>query len=723
MLTPVQYRVLSFKCAVLLLLFSRVAAAQDFVGSEVCAGCHQAEWDNWQHSHHAQAMAEVSVESVLADFDEVVFDSADGPSRFFMEDEAYFVELANEAGQQTRFRITHTVGFEPLQQYLVAREDGRLQALSIAWDSRPEADGGQRWFQLYPDEVTSPEDSLHWTGSFQNANSRCIACHTTGFEKGYDPQSDTYESRWQAVNVGCEACHGPGSDHLAWTEAVTETAEGPRGLENAGFPHSLENTWEPAGSERPIPAEPAVTMNHQIQSCAGCHSRRSELQAHDPAADYHDNYRLSPLREGLYHADGQIQDEVYVTGSFLQSRMFREHVSCGNCHEPHSNNLHVEGNGLCLQCHNAGMFQTEDHLLHDADSAGGQCVSCHMPETTYMQVDPRRDHSLRIPDPFASLQVGTPNACTGCHADRDDSWAAYILIERTGRETPYYAHTIPIASARAGDSSVAPDLRALAMDGSQPAMIRAIALIESARFPSQQHMRTVLQALSSENPVLRASAAMALDFLDVTSRFEYLSSVLDDPAKVVRMTVARQLNSLPESQLSEEDHEQFRALMAEYEQSLLLSADLPEPMTDLGVHYVARGDLEAAEAALRKARLLSPDYLPAMLNLADVQRARGRDEDAEPLLAEAIRLYPESGEAHHALGLLYVRTGRTAQSLDLFRAAVRLSPDNPRYALVHGLALSETGHPEDAIRTLERARERFPEHSGIYQVLQSLRSP
>ena len=697
----------------LLALFIEVTLAQEYVGSATCATCHEAEWDKWQQSHHFQAMTEASAETVLADFGDQVVEFADGPSRFFKENDTFFVETLNGEGELARFPISHTLGFEPLQQYLVQMPDGRLQALSIAWDSRSAEGGGQRWFHLYPNEAISPDDPLHWTGSFQNANSRCIACHTTGYDKGYEQESNTYQSRWEEGMVGCEACHGPGSDHLAWTEIQQDLA-------GAGFSRELGNLWQAQVGERPFTAEAALGISEQIQVCAACHSRRNELQTHDPAAGFHDNYQLSPLREGLYHADGQILDEVYVAGSFLQSRMFQAHVSCGNCHDAHSMGLLVEGNGLCLQCHEAGVFQSKDHLLHAADSLGGQCVSCHMPETTYMGVDPRRDHSLRIPDPLANLETGTPDVCSGCHTEEDAQWAVAILAERSGGTAPHYAHTLPIAAARQGNSAAAPELIALATDASQPGMIRSIALIESAGFPSQQHMRAVLQARSSPDPIVRASAAEALGFLDVVGRLSYLAPLLAESAKAVRMTVARQLNAMPVAQLSAADRDHFVALMAEYEQSLLYNADMPEAMSELGLHYAARGDLQAAATVLSKARDLSPGYLPALLNLADVYRALGRDGDAEPLLEDAIQRYPESADAQHALGLLYVRSGRTEQSLPLFREAAQLNPDNPRFALVHGLALSETGQPGDAVQVLEAARQRFPDHVGVRNALQSL---
>src|SRR6185369_2828343 len=129
-----------------------------------------------------------------------------------------------------------------------------------------------------------------------------------------------------------------------------------------------------------------------------------------------------------------------------------------NCHEPHSARVRVAGNGLCLQCHQAAKFQTREHFFHEPDSPGAQCVNCHMPTRTYMGVDVRRDHSLRIPDPVASVQLGVPDACASCHANKGDKWAAEFLTRRTGRKTPYYAHATLLTAARRNDAAVAPGL-------------------------------------------------------------------------------------------------------------------------------------------------------------------------------------------------------------------------------------------------------------------------
>lgn len=686
-----------------------------FVGTQACAGCHQEAFANWQQSHHRHAMEVADAQAVLGNFNNATFEYFGTKSRFFTRDGRYFVETDNAEGKLETFPIAYTFGWFPLQQYLIRFPDGRMQALSISWDSRPAAEGGQRWYHLYPQEKVGHDNPLHWTGAFQNWNSRCAACHSTNIVRNYTQATNRYDTRWQELNVGCEACHGPGSQHLAW-------AKEKRSLENKGLIADIRKTWAPSGGTLPIPQHAQAKMNGQLQVCAGCHSRRAELQHPEFTASFFDNYSLSPLLEGLYFPDGQMREEVYEAGSFLQSRMHQNHVSCTNCHDPHSNQLRATGNALCQQCHIAPKFQSAEHSFHKPESAGAQCVSCHMPQRTYMGVDARRDHSFRIPDPAQSLRTGVPNACTQCHADRNDRWAAEIIAKRAGSTGTRYPHADLLAAARNNDPAAAPQLIAYAQNASHPAILRSIAFLETARYPSTQQVDAVSSAFTSPDPLVRMGAASALRPLDAQQRLTLLQPLLQDPVKSVRNVVARELIDVRLTQAPPELRTSLGKLFEEYQQTLLHNADMPESMSDLGLFHAAQGNPEAAERALLQSRILAPRYLPAVLNLADLYRARGRDDLGEPLLRGALTDYPESGDVRHMLGLLYVRTGRTPQSVPLLKEAMDLAPRNAQYALVYALALAETGELMSAITILEWAARRFPQDAQIRQALEAYRS-
>src|SRR5262249_47043966 len=153
-----------------------------------------------------------------------------------------------------------------------------------------------------------------------------------------------------------------------------------------------------------------------------------------------DTHLPALLTPDLYHDDGQIDGEVYEYGSFLQSRMARAGVTCSDCHDPHALELRVPGNGVCLQCHSADKYDSPRHHFHPAGAAAASGVECPLPAQVSMRVDPRRDHSLRVPRPDLSVRLGTPNACTGCHTDKQASWAADRVRAWYGHDPVGYQH-------------------------------------------------------------------------------------------------------------------------------------------------------------------------------------------------------------------------------------------------------------------------------------------
>ncbi len=391
-------------CLLLFLSCLPLAAQQPgHAGSESCTGCHEAEAAAWAGSHHAAAWTWPAPENIRADFDGTSFALGDMQVAFrIAADGSRHAVVTERDGSVTDYPVHSVVGIEPLQQYLFETAPGRLQSFDVVWDTE-----AGRWFHLYPELNPPPSDAMHWSGPYKSWNGRCAVCHATGYEAEYDPDTRSYASVQAEIGVGCETCHGPGAAHLAWAE----TPDAPPPAQ-----HGLAELSDPAGF---------------LDTCGGCHSRREAFtDASVPAGTpYHDAYNLSLLRPGLYWPDGQIRDEVYVTGSFLQSKMNARGVTCANCHDPHSGRRIAEGNALCTQCHspagNPGfptlplrVFDGPEHTHHPDGSAGAQCTACHMPQTVYMGNDPRADHAFRVPRPDLAAATGAPDACTSCHEGR-----------------------------------------------------------------------------------------------------------------------------------------------------------------------------------------------------------------------------------------------------------------------------------------------------------------
>jgi len=411
-------------------------ASPQYVGRTVCADSHAEQAVQWAGSHHDLAMQPANKETVLADFDNAGLTHFGVTSSFFRKDGAFMVRTEGADGTLHDYPIKYTFGVEPLQQYLVEFPGGRLQALSLAWDTRSKVQGGQRWFHLYPDQKIAHDDELHWTKPSQNWNSMCAECHSTYLQKNYDPATQTFSTTWSEIDVSCEACHGSGAEHVAWAERKPGWEKYASGKGLAITLDERRNVvWSMDAETGNAIRSQARTGDKEIGMCARCHARRSPISRNYVHGEpFMDHYLPRLLDDGMYFADGQIDDEVYVYGSFLQSRMYHAGVTCSDCHEPYSLALRAPGNGVCLQCHQAEKYNSEKHHFHEADSPGASCAECHMPPRTYMVVDPRHDHSMRIPRPDISVKLETPNACTNCHASQSGEWAAEQVRKWYGRE-------------------------------------------------------------------------------------------------------------------------------------------------------------------------------------------------------------------------------------------------------------------------------------------------
>ena len=683
----------------------------DYVGRTQCSPCHAEETARWSGSHHDLAMQEATEDSVLGDFEDATFEQFGIVTRFYREDGAFMVRTDGPDGALQDYPITYTFGVYPLQQYLIAFPGGRLQALDIAWDSRPEAEGGQRWMHLHPDDPVPHDDVLHWTGPNLNWNFMCADCHSTNLRKGYDARSDSYDTSWSEIDVACEACHGPGSRHLQWAEA-TARGEG-SDIADMGLTVRLDERAGVAWHINPETgqvkrSEPRATAK-EIEVCARCHSRRSQMTDEVFAGQpFLDAFRPALLTEGLYYPDGQIQDEVYVWGSFLQSKMHQAGVTCSDCHDPHSADLKVSGDGVCAQCHPAEPYATKAHHFHPEGSTGASCIECHMPATTYMRVDARHDHSFRIPRPDQSIAVGTPNACNRCHADQSAHWAAAQVEGWYGKTLEgFQRHARALSAARNGLPVAGRLLQQIAADASQPAIARATALQALGAYPDAEMRARVQQGLAADDPLRRLGALEALQSLGPSQRL-LAAPLLWDDLKAVRIEAARLLAAMPDGQLPEAARAQRAHGIQEYIAVQAFNAERPEAQLNLGNLFAEQHRYQEAEQAYRKALTLQPRFVPASINLAQLMSQREREQEADGVLRRGLSLEPESADLHHALGLSLVRQKRLDESLPALAKAAELAPDNARYGYVQAVALQSSGRISEAIAVLEKVHQRHP---------------
>ncbi|MGH7305889.1 MAG: tetratricopeptide repeat protein, partial [Candidatus Rokuibacteriota bacterium] len=566
-------------------------------------------------------------------------------------------------------------------------------------------------------------DELHWTRRQQNWNYMCADCHSTNVRKNYDAAADRYATTWSEINVACEACHGPGSRHIAWAGATrpgqTYDERDAKGLtvhlrERRGAQWTIDAS---GNAKRSVPRTTAA----ELDVCAQCHARRSQISSdYTPGRPFLDHYRPALLTPPLYWADGQQRDEVYSWGSFLESRMHAAGVTCSDCHEPHGQKLRAPGDQVCAQCHAPAKYAAATHHFHRAGGRGAECAGCHMPTTGYMLVDPRHDHGLTVPRPDRSVALGVPDACTRCHTDRKPGWAAAKVRGWYGRDPAgYQRFAEAFHAAETGVGVAARELAAIARDAAQPAIVRASAL---AQLPgdlagSTASVDAVRQALGDVEPLVRRAALGAIESLAPDRRIALAASLLRDPTRLVRIEAARVLAPVRSETLDQATRAAYERAADEFVAAQRTNDDRPESRTNLGTYFAARGRVVAAEAELRAALALDPTFVPAYVNLADLYRAERREPDVRRVLAEGLTAVPDDASLHYALGLALVRAQRTAEGLTHIERAASRAPDNVRFVYTYAVSLHSTGKPREAIAVLEKALRRRPNDRDVLVAL------
>ncbi len=663
-----------------------------FVGRENCKECHRNEYEKWQNSHHDKAMDIADATTVLGDFNNTSFIHNNITTRFFKDKDAFFVNTVGQDGEYHDFQITHVFGFTPLQQYLVPFPGGRLQCLTIAWD-----DEKKRWYAL-PNHTDDHNDWLHWTRQGQNWNGMCAECHVTGFKKGYDINKDIFNTTWSEIDVSCEACHGPGSNHVKWAQ----TPEMGR--------HVTDN-FNLTIKTRDIESKDF------IQICARCHSRRASIgnfsHDHDNIMDY---MIPSLLTQTLYHADGQILDEVYVYGSFMQSKMFLNNVNCSDCHDVHSQKLKIQGNDLCLSCHRAGIYDTADHHFHKKmyqgkESKGDDCLQCHMPEPLYMGIDKRADHSIRIPRPDLSTNLQTPNACNaaGCHSDKSIDWTLEYMSKWYGqKKRPHFGTAI--AQGRQRNPKALKELISLAKDPLFPGIVRATALSLLSAYPLEESFKTLETSLSDPDALVRQTAISTINLLRFDKDASLIFPLLYDPVKAVRIQAAISITSIKNLKLTREQEIVFASVKKEYISAMEYSGDFPSGRYNLALIYQALGNTDKAIENYEHSIKIDTLFFPAKNNLAMLYNAQGKNKKAEKLLMQILEEHPQMYEIAYSLGLLLVEEKKYDLAVVYLQKAADNLPWHARAQYNLGLLLQFQKQDKKAEKALLRALSLEPEN-------------
>jgi len=650
-------------------------------------------------------MRHATADAVRGDFNDasIVFDGQ--VSRFFMKGAQYWVNIAGPEGQLKNYQVSYTFGVEPLQQYMVAFPDGRIQLIPFAWDNRAAATGGQRWFRLYPEQKQKHQE-FFWTNSGQNWNYMCADCHSTNVEKNFDVEKNTYNTTFSEINVACEACHGPASAHIDWTKTADKSLIG------AGFDRDLSKsvdrwvTTPGKTTKMPVRNDGHKGASKQVLVCAQCHSRHTQISGDDHVASgsFGDRYSLSLINSRRYYADGQVYDEDYVYGSFLQSKMNKMGVVCSNCHDPHSAKLVLPKETVCLQCHQPTTYASAKHHHHSQGSPGAQCVNCHMPSTTYMEIDSRRDHRWHIPRPDFASSLGTPDTCLSCHENKDSLWSDkavknWAVIAGTDNERAEKPFAPVFSAIDQGYRQAADALSHVAQNAQQAPIIRASALERMDGVINNNTAIAIARGLRHDDEHIRTGAIRGAQGIEGGQRWQLLAPLLSDKVLAVRNEAALVLMPLWRD-LSTVQREQLTPALDEYLRTQDFNADRGFAHTNKANVFVQQGKYPEAEAALKNSIRIEPHFANGYVNLADLYRAQGRESASIEILKAGEQANPDNGSVPYSLGLAYIRAKNTALAIKYLHKATLVEPNNAQFHYVHGLSLeaSQVGAAQQAIR-------------------------
>lgn len=668
-----------------------------YAGSETCKECHEAAYAAWKDSHHG--MAERHYDPAL---DEEAFKPrrtlkhGDQVSESFLDADGLAKVLTLGLGNKKRaYPVKRIIGHDPLRQFLIPAPGGRLQTCDVSWDPHK-----KELFDVYGEGVRLPGDWGAWTGQGMNWNSMCASCHNTRLRKHYEPRTDSYHTTMAEMTVSCESCHGPMKNHVEWQHRPPK-----------GYDPEKKNIKDPTIIHQ--------TKDQMLETCAACHARRGEVTGDMvPGESFFDHYSLTVTDEtDIYFPDGQVRDENYVFSSFLSSRKHHRGVRCGDCHEPHTNARLIPGNMLCMRCHTAPTAEYPDipvinptaHSFHKDGSTGNDCTNCHMPQTTYMDRDPRRDHGFTIPDPLLTKEFNVPNACNRCHDDESTEWALEWTEKWYGdrMNRPTRKRALIIARARRGESGARDGL--IEMLKTEPiATWRATACHLLERWIMDDEVAaTLVEALKSESPLVREAALRSLVLQTRDNNASVRAAIvplLEDPIRSVRVAAAWAL--VDTLDLGSKAGRELVHMLDH-------NSDQPLGRMQLSQFAFLRGDTKAAIGQIKKAIQWDPNSPPFHHDLAILRSMSGDIRGSIDALEEAVRLDPEEPEYHYKLGLAWNEAGNLRKCVGSLEKALQLDSSNGRAWYNLGLAYNSLQEPEKALRALMHAERVNPDDASI----------
>ncbi|UMB54028.1 tetratricopeptide repeat protein [Lutibacter sp. A64] len=693
---------------------------EGFIGSKNCIECHQTEYNEWMGSDHQLAMQLPTDSTVLGDFNNIKYTIYGVTSTFFKKDSLFMVNTQGPDGKYADFEVKYTFGVYPLQQYLVIFPKGSLQVLTPFWDSRSKEDGGQKWQHLYPDEFIASHDELNWGRALQNWNYMCAECHSTNVKKNYNPDTQAYNTTFDEINVSCEACHGPGDLHEKWAKDTLQN------VENMGFVFDImdrdPSRWIIDPETAKVTRSKPRTSNMQVEWCGRCHSRRAQLtDEYIFGKVLEHTHQIAYLDYPLYNDDGTNNDEDYVYGSFLQSKMYAKGVTCKDCHNVHSGELKGGKENVCFQCHMPSKYKTKEHHKHDENGTGASCISCHLPKITIMVVDPRSDHSMRIPRPDISVKTGAVNACNNCHTDKSNEWAAKEFKNWYGNKydtIPHYGFAFH--NIRTNKPDAQSDLNKVINDKDMANIVVGTAIRFQDYNNNPLAFENLKMALASTSPLVRRAGLESLRSLSKQQQYKYALPLANDTVYGVRHMANSLIYDIPTTNLPTKQKQVVDKARKEYINQLLYWQDRSLGLSSIGVAAIGLGKLDQAEDYFKKAVALDTLNLIVKINYADLKRMQGKNEECISLLKEVIEIDKTFSMAYQALAFAYIRIGDKTKAFKTLETAKSVVKNDAQNHYYYAVMQNDLGNSEEAIKTITKALKEYPNNEQLLTLAYSI---
>lgn len=660
----------------------------DWKNPGTCLECHEGEHAAWRFSHHALANRLTDSETDAPRFSVGEFqDLAGREYRVERNGERLFISEKNADGEFVTAEAKGIIGLTPLQQPLVEGKRGRLQAHAMAW--HPDS---QEWFNVFGGEERLPGEWGHWGGQGMNWNSNCAWCHTTEYEKNYDPDSDSYASSWTFQGISCIACHDGMKEHVATVGADDYVSP------------------------------PEADARKVMENCASCHARREELTIGNFKAgdSFEDHFRLLLYdHPTAYFEDGKADEEDFVFGSLMHSKMGHAGVTCMECHDPHSVELKLpaDNNATCIQCHSTGRMDAQiidlaNHSFHPIGSSGDSCVECHMPERTYMARDPRRDHGFTIPDPYMAKNFDVPDACSTCHDEMETDELLEWFDTKWGHSERVAdlrdrAHTL---SETWNGELEGPEKLLARLAAAENPYWKASWLRMMRPFAQFDAVKDVaLTYAEADHPLLRDAAIFILG--NRSDSLEALQDALVDSHRVVRMQAADTLAGSPLIVGTIRD-EHFNYMMA--------NADRPSGALKLAADAVVQRQVDKVRSYGELAISFDRKNPAIRYDVAILMDRVGMVDEAIKHMKIASGYDSSTGLYLFSLGLLHAEKGEAPQAISAIQRALKIEPTQDRWLFNLSVLQARSGDVPGAIGSLRGALAIAPEEQAYQDFLGQL---